>query len=66
MAASAGAATYTVFDPPGSVERFPREIDASGVVFGSWGGDGVHGHGFVRDTDGAISTFPPPKIPTSA
>jgi hypothetical protein len=59
VAASAHAASYTIFDPPGSVETFPRYIDASGIIVGDYSPDKVNGKGFIRAADGTITVFRP-------
>src|ERR1700733_3196601 len=54
--ASASAATYTTFDPPGSVDTSAVGVNAGGTVTGYYY-DGTDYHGFVRTADGAITTF---------
>src|SRR5262249_24972264 len=57
LAAPAAAATYTIFDPPGSVSTVPQGINNHGVVAGWYDtGDNVS-HGFVRFADGSFATF---------
>jgi hypothetical protein len=57
VAASADAATFTTFDPAGSVETLPYSINASGAITGFYITRDDKGHGFVRAADGTITTF---------
>src|ERR1051325_5267394 len=61
LAATAKAATYTTFDPPGSVFTRPTSINQDGVITGFYGTDLFSFHGFVRAKDGTFTTFDPEK-----
>jgi hypothetical protein len=50
--------SYTTFDPPNSQYTYPMSLQ-SGVVAGSYQDYQGYMHGFVRATDGTITTFDP-------
>src|SRR5271170_1705117 len=50
--------TYTTIDPPQSMYAYPTGISA-GVVAGYYQDTGAKLHGFVRATDGTITSFDP-------
>jgi len=58
-ASPATAATFTTFDPPGSVGTYPYSINASGAITGTYETPDNKAHGFIRAADGAITTFDP-------
>src|SRR4051794_28851297 len=57
IAAPAHAATYTTFDPAGSVFTRPTSINDAGVITGFYGKSLFVFHGFVRAADGTITSF---------
>jgi len=57
---SAWGQTYTTFDPPGSQGTSPVSINAAGQITGSFFDVNFATHGFLRDTDGTITTFDVP------
>src|SRR5438270_1478022 len=56
----AGAATFTNFDPPGSVFTYPVSINKSGVITGYYDDSNGVTHGFLRSSKGKIITFDAP------
>ena len=52
------APTMIIFDVPGSASTSPASINPTGAITGS-DLDANGGHGFVRDSDGNITTFDP-------
>jgi len=54
---SAWGQTFTTFDPPGSQVTAPGSINAAGQIAGSFFDSTFAQHGFVRGTDGTISSF---------
>jgi hypothetical protein len=57
IAAAAHAATYTTFDPAGSVFTRPTSINDAGVITGFYGKSLFVFRGFVRTADGTITAF---------
>src|ERR1051326_8674936 len=53
------AATFVTFDIPGAEGIDPSSINPAGVITGQYG-DGFRVHGFVRATNGTITTFDAP------
>jgi hypothetical protein len=49
------AGNYTTFNVPGAIETNPAAINSSGAIAGAYFGDKQMG--FVRDTEGNITTF---------
>src|SRR5690349_6808313 len=58
---SAQQLSFTTFDVPGAANTFPASINASGAITGAYI-DSIRRqqHGFLRDSDGTITTFDPP------
>jgi len=56
VALPALASTYVNFDVPGALNTQPQGVNNSGAVAGYWS-DGVTSHGFLRQADGALTTF---------
>lgn len=56
---SAWSQTFTTFDPPGSLGTTPSSINPAGEIVGNYF-DAITNHGFLRDTDGAITTLDAP------
>src|SRR5215470_2157818 len=54
---SAWGQTFTTFDPPGSQLTAPGNINAVGQIAGSYFDSTFAQHGFVRDSDGTITSF---------
>src|SRR5438105_15958149 len=52
-------ATYISFDPPGSAFTQPVQINAVGTVDGWYADSGGVEHGFLRTSDGTITSFDP-------
>jgi hypothetical protein len=50
----------TLFDPVGSIQTFPRAINAKGEIVGYYTDANDVGHGFLRDPSGTITSFDPP------
>jgi hypothetical protein len=50
----------TTFDPTGSIQTFPRAINAKGEIVGYYTDANDVGHGFLRDPSGTITSFDPP------
>ena len=59
MAHPAAAATFTTFVVNGASETFPAAIDATNDVAGTWYDSGDVTHGFIRTSDGTITSFDP-------
>src|SRR5438477_391769 len=60
-------ATFTTFDPSGSVATYADSIDGKGSITGYYEDSGAAIHGFVRAADGTIKAFDPRQsIATSA
>jgi hypothetical protein len=57
LAAHANAATFTTFDPQGSIFTRPTSINDAGVITGFYGTNLFKFHGFVRAADGTTTTF---------
>jgi hypothetical protein len=57
VAAAAHAATYTTFDPAGSIFTRPSSINDAGVITGFYGKSLFVFHGFIRAADGTITSF---------
>jgi hypothetical protein len=57
VAVSAHAASYSTFDPPGSIFTRPTSINDAGVITGFYGKSLFVFHGFVRTADGTITAF---------
>jgi len=55
------APAVTTFDPLGSVETFPSEINSSGTIAGAFADSSNRIHGFVRTADGMITVIDVPK-----
>jgi hypothetical protein len=56
--------TYTVFNPPaisGGLGSMARFINASGVLAGNAWDSSMHGHGYLRNTDGTFTTIDVPS-----
>jgi hypothetical protein len=53
---SAHAATFTTFDPPGSIATFPYSINTVGAITGNYFEASGVAHGFVRDPSGGIQS----------
>jgi hypothetical protein len=56
--------SYTVFNPPaisGGLGSMARYINASGVVAGNAWDSSLHGHGYLRNTDGTFTTIDVPS-----
>src|SRR5690242_12176357 len=53
------AATYTTFDPKGSVETVPVAINNGPSITGYWIDGSAVTHGFLRASDGTITKFDP-------
>jgi len=51
---------FTTFDPPGSVLTVARSI-SEGAIAGNYQDANSTTHGFLRRTDGTITSFDPPK-----
>jgi hypothetical protein len=59
--AAAKAATFTTFDPPGSVFTEPNAINPAGTITGFYYDASDTIHGFVRAArDGSFTSFDPP------
>jgi hypothetical protein len=56
---AARSQTYTTFDPPGSLGTAPAGINPAGQIVGAYF-DTITNHGFLRDTDGTITTLDAP------
>jgi len=52
--------TFTTFDPPGSQGTTPVSINPAGQITGSYTDASFATHGFVRTTDGTITSFDAP------
>lgn len=62
---AARSQTFTTFDPPGSAQTAPGNVNASGQVAGTYFDSSFGQHGFVRNPDGTITSFDIPGfIPT--
>ncbi|HLY05716.1 MAG TPA: hypothetical protein VKR31_08215 [Rhizomicrobium sp.] len=59
MGHAAGAATFTTFLVNGAAEMFPAAIDATNDVAGTWYDSGYVTHGFVRTSNGTLTSFDP-------
>lgn len=59
-APSAWGQTFTTFDPPGSAGTSPVSINPAGQIVGSYFDANFATHGFLRDTDGTITSFDAP------
>jgi hypothetical protein len=57
---SAWGQTFTTFDPPGSQGTSPVNINPAGQITGSYFDANFATHGFVRATDGTITSFDAP------
>src|SRR5690242_2952342 len=57
--APALAATYTIFDPQGSIGTNPAVINSDGIIAGYFEDHQNHFPGFVRTADGTITAFSP-------
>ena len=60
MGISATAQTIITFDPPGSVLTGPQAINNAGTITGVYGDANNLAHGFVRSSDGTITSFDAP------
>ena len=60
LAASAWSATFVTFDVPGNLPTEPSAINANGDVTGQYVDAGGNGHGFLRTSNGTITTFDAP------
>src|ERR1700687_3774543 len=60
LASTAWSATFVTFDVPGNLPTEPSAINASGDVTGQYVDAGGNGHGFLRTSNGAITTFDAP------
>jgi len=58
--ASAGGHKFLNFDVPGASNTFPSDINDSNDVAGHWGASPAY-HGFLRTSDGIITTFDAPQ-----
>jgi hypothetical protein len=61
----AEAATFTTFDPSGSVNTQPTGINPAGVITGYYQDASGINHGFLRTPDGTITEFDPPGYPNN-
>jgi hypothetical protein len=59
LASAHAAASYVTFDVPGATTTYPICMNNNGDVAGIWG-NGGSAHGFLRTSDGTITTFDPP------
>jgi len=66
LPAWAGQPTFKEFDPTGSIATSPAGINPQGAIAGTYNDAGGAQHGFVRATDGMVTTFeyPLPAIVT--
>src|SRR5262245_22362251 len=60
LAPVAKSQTYTTFDPPGSQGTSPVSINPAGQITGNYVDANFATHGFVRATDGTITSFDAP------
>lgn len=59
-APAAWSQTFTTFDPPGSAGTSPVSINPAGQIVGSYFDADFVTHGFLRATDGTITSFDAP------
>jgi hypothetical protein len=59
---SAWGQTFTTFDPPGSQGTSPASINPAGQIVGTYFDSNFATHGFVRATDGTITSFDAPGM----
>jgi len=64
FASAAAGQTIITFDAPGSSATHPGRISPGGKVVGYYE-IGINFHGFMRDTDGSITTLDPPGATNS-
>jgi hypothetical protein len=57
-------ATFTTFDPPGSIFTQPTSINPAGIITGYYFDGSDVAHGFLRAKGGAITTFDAPGAGT--
>lgn len=57
---AARSQTYTTFDPPDSLGTAAAGINPAGQIVGSYSDTIATNHGFLRDTDGTITTLDAP------
>ena len=57
--AAANTATFTTFDPPGSLVTEPFAINPAGAITGPYFDASGIEHGFLRARDGTLTTFDP-------
>ena len=59
-APAARSQTFTTIDPPGSLATVPNSINPASQIVGAYSDAIFVNNGFLRDTDGAITTFNAP------
>src|SRR4051812_13449051 len=62
FAQAGNAQSIVKFDAPGAIYTFPRAVNASGRMTGSYFDANSHAHGFVRSAAGAITSFEAPSV----
>src|SRR5215471_11244632 len=63
---SAWGQTFTTFDPPDSLSTAPSSVNSAGQIAGTYFDSNFATHGFVRASDGAITSFDAPGFILSA